>query len=193
MIMAGRESKFTERVSLKGTESRLKELVVYIASMCQDDPAFGAVKLNKVLFNADFRSQRLRGRPVTGAAYFRLPAGPAPRAMLPTLRELHQEGALLTQQRLVGGKVQKRPVALRLAHLDAFDGMDIAIVDQVIDELWGKSATAVSNESHGVQWRTRSNKDPIPYEAAYLSDDPVTADDVCRAEELIRELRIGPA
>jgi Antitoxin SocA-like, Panacea domain len=193
MVMEGREGRFTERVDLAGTDSRLKELVVYIASKCQDDPAFGAVKLNKILFHADFRSQRRRGRPITGVPYFRLQQGPAPRNMVPIMNELHQEEAVRTQRRLVGGREQKRPVALRLPNLERFDGLDIAIVDEVIEEQWGKSATAVSAESHGVQWRTRANQDPIPYEAAYLSDAPVTAYERVRAEELARDLHIKAA
>ena len=190
-IMRGRADKFTERVSLPGDTARLKELIVYIALRCQDDPAFGAIKLNKILFRADFQSYRQRGRPITGTAYFRLKHGPAPKAMKPVSDELHREDAVRTQRRLIGGHEQKRPIALRPANLEYFDGEDIAIVDEVITDLWGKSATAVSEQSHGVQWMTRSDKDFIPYEAAFLSDEPVTADDIERARELIEELGIG--
>ena len=69
--------------------------------------------------------------------------------------------------------------------------MDIAIVDVMIDALWGKTAAEVSAESHGIQWTTRRDMDPIPYEAAYLSDAPVSVDDRLRAEELVAELGIG--
>lgn len=191
-LMDGRTARFTERVQLPGDQARLKEMIVYISAKCQDDPAFGAIKLNKILFWADFRAHRLRGRPITGTAYFRLPLGPAPRAMLPVLRELHQDDAVKTQRRLVAGQQQKRPIALRPPDLKYFDAEDIAIVDGIIEELWGKTATAVSAESHGIQWQTRFDKDPIPYEAAYLSDEPVTADDIDRAHELIRDLDIVP-
>ena len=191
-VMQGRERKFTERVRLPGDDSRLKEMIVYIASKCQEDPGFGAVKLNKILFRADFQAYRLRGRPVTGTAYFRLKYGPAPKAMMPVMRELHSEDAVRTQRRIVGGLEQKRPIALRPANLSYFSGEDIAIVDDIISELWGRSAVAVSDESHGIQWQTRADREPIPYESAYLSDAPVTADDVQRAGELIRDLGIGP-
>jgi hypothetical protein len=190
-IMQDRAKEFTERVPLPGDDTRLKELIVYIASRCQDDPAFGAIKLNKILFNADFRSFKRRGRPVTGSPYFRLKHGPAPRAMVPIMRELHEDGAVATQRRYVGGYEQKRPIALRPADLALFSGEDIAILDEVIDDLWGQSATAVSEQSHGIQWMTRTDKEAIPYEAAFLSDEPVTADDVQRARELIEELGIG--
>ena len=143
-IMQGHAGKFTERISLPGDDSRLKEMIVYIAAKCQEDPGFGAVKLNKILFRADFQAYRLRGRPVTGTAYFRLRYGPAPRAMVPVMRELHSQDAVRTQRRIVGGLEQKRPIALRPANLGHFSGEDIAIVDDIIDDLWGKSAVAVS-------------------------------------------------
>jgi hypothetical protein len=190
-VMQGRDKRFTDRVRLPGDDFRLKEMIVYVASKCQDDPGFGAVKLNKILFWADFRAYRLRGKPITGTAYFRLRLGPAPRAMLPIMTELHRDDAVRTQRRIVGGREQKRPIALRPANLEHFSGEDISIIDDVIRELWGMSATAVSLDSHGIQWETRHNKEPIPYEAAYLSDDPVTADDKERARELVRELNIG--
>ena len=188
-LMQGRAERFTER--LPGDRAKLKELIVYISAKCQDDPAFGAVKLNKILFRADFQAYRLRGSPVTGAAYFRLKHGPAPKAMMPVMRELHEDEAVRTQRRMVGAREQKRPIALRPANLKHFSGEDIAIVDSVIDDLWGKPAITVSAESHGIQWQTRGDKEPIPYESAWLSDEPVTADDEDRARELVRELPIS--
>lgn len=191
--MAAWEAGLTERVDLKGGDARLKELVIYIAQQCDADPAFGAVKLNKILFHSDFRAYKMRRKPITGTPYFRLKHGPAPRAMVPCMEELHRHNEVVTQKKFVGGRLQKRPIALRPANLDQFfDASDIAIVNEVIREQWGQSATAVSNESHTIQWKTRADKDPIPYEAAFLSDEPVTHDDRLRARELIAELGIGP-
>ena len=51
---------------------------------------------------------------------------------------------------------------------------------------------AVSAESHGIQWKTRRDMDPIPYEAAFLSDEAPTEDDKERSRQLIEELGIGP-
>lgn len=186
--MADRINRFSERVSLPNDAARLKEMIIYISGKCQDDIYFGATKLNKILFKSDFRSFKRRGQPITGTAYFRLRAGPAPRAMVPIMRELHAEDAIATQRRWVWGREQRRPIALRPANLRIFDGEDIAIVDEVIAELWNLSATEASRESHGIQWVTRDNQDPIPYETALLSDEPPTADDIVRADEIAREL-----
>jgi len=37
-------------------ERKFKELILYVADKCSDDPDFGAVKLNKILFYSDFYS-----------------------------------------------------------------------------------------------------------------------------------------
>ena len=45
---------------------KFKELVLHISQKCADDPSFGAVKLNKILFFADFASSAHYGTPITG-------------------------------------------------------------------------------------------------------------------------------
>ncbi len=53
-----------------GTRSteKLRELVLYIADKCEEDRTFGAVKLNKILFYADFISFAEYGEPITGVS-----------------------------------------------------------------------------------------------------------------------------
>ncbi|MEA2715744.1 MAG: hypothetical protein QOI99_61, partial [Actinomycetota bacterium] len=47
-------------------ERKFAELVLYAASRLADDPAGGAVKLNKVLFFSEFAHMRRHGQPITG-------------------------------------------------------------------------------------------------------------------------------
>lgn len=180
--------KLVYKVSMKGGQARLRELILYISEKCAGDRTFGATKLNKILFHSDFRSFERFGRPITGEIYRCLERGPAPAAMFPVRREMVAEGILLVQHMDYGGQDQHRPIPLRPADLQWFSGRDIALVGEVIEELWGKTATVVSSESHTVQWRTcRLGKD-IPYQAAYLSDEPFTPGDIASTEELAREL-----
>jgi len=86
---------------------------------------------------------------------------------------------------MVHGLEQHRVIPLRSAKLTLFSGRDIAIVDEVINELWDKTATQVSVESHGVQWNTRNLYDKIPYESAYLSEQPITPADIERTAALV--------
>lgn len=156
---------------------RFRELIVYVCDKCASDPGFGATKLNKVLYHADFRAFERFGVPLTGMAYQKLPFGPAPRALLPVVRELAEEGALTEAAAQDEPFEQKRTRALRKAFTDHFSGDELALVDEVIEDCWGKTATAVSDESHGVAWKARNMRDLIPYEAVFLSDERPTDDD----------------
>lgn len=164
---------------------RFRELIVYISERCQIDPNFGAVKLNKILYHADFRAFERFGVPLTGMKYFKLPAGPAPKAMLPILGELEAEGIITRDPPQTAAFDQRRTYAKRKARIeDLFSLDEIDLIEEVIKELWGQSATAVSDDTHGVAWRSREMKDEIPYEAVFLSDEPATTDDIAEAREL---------
>jgi hypothetical protein len=61
------------------SESKLAELILYVAERLRGDPKGGAMKVNKVLFSAEFAHMRLHGVPITGVEYQKLERGPAPR------------------------------------------------------------------------------------------------------------------
>lgn len=166
---------------------RFRELIVYIADKCRAAEYFGATKLNKILYHADFRAFERFGQPITGVTYFKLPKGPAPKALVPVRHELVNEGAIEIEERPIGNHVQKRVVPLREAYLDVFTKAEIALVDEVIRELWSQSAPEVSNASHDVRWRTLALRDEIPYEAVFLSDAGLTQNDIKRTRELADE------
>jgi len=44
---------------------KFRELILYIARKSEDDPKFGAVKLNKILFFSDFAAFRAFGKIVS--------------------------------------------------------------------------------------------------------------------------------
>jgi len=83
-----------------------------------------------------------------------------------------------------GNHTQKRPVALRSADTDLFTRGELRLVDEVIDDLWGKTADEVSRDSHKVAWHALGDREMIPYEAAFLSDELPTAQDIAEARAL---------
>ena len=164
---------------------RFRELIIYIAHECANDPGFGATKLNKILFYSDMTAFERFGTPLTGMAYFRLDRGPAAEAMKPVERDLVNEGAVEIEERPTHGNyTQKRTIALRDADTDLFTRGELAIVDEFIRELWGKTANQVSMDSHKVAWRVIGHRELIPYEAAFLCNDDPTATDIKEAREL---------
>jgi hypothetical protein len=150
---------------------KFKELILYIAQKSEGDPTFGATKLNKILFFCDFLSYRAYGESITGQRYFKLPHGPAPRALLPVVKELEAEGACVKAKRSYFGRPQEPLFARREANIDIFKSRDIALVDTVVQQLRGNDASEVSNLSHEfIGWELADDQEDIPYETVFLGD-----------------------
>lgn len=155
---------------------KFKELIVYIAAKAQDDPAFGAIKLNKILYYADFAAYRQLDAPITGAAYFKLREGPAPRQLLAARDELIDEGRLQIEERRHFTYLQKRlaPSPGCAPDPEFLRPEERELVDRVIEFFWGKSAREVSDYSHREPgWILAEDRAEIPYESAWLSADPI--------------------
>jgi hypothetical protein len=166
-------SKLTWKVHLPGGQKRLGEAVLYVSKACEQASNFGLVKLNKIVWWADFESFAQRGQPVTGRQYQRLKQGPAPVEMLPVLNEL-QAGGLLAIKRIPQGDYEEqRPVALQDPVLTFFSPQDLQFLDRAIAVYWDKTGKEASDISHGAAWSSREDGESMPYELAYLSDQPV--------------------
>lgn len=169
-------------------DRKMAELILYVSDRCQGDPAYGATKLNKILFYADFLFYANYGTSITGQEYMRLEKGPAPRRLLPIRGDLVLANDLIIRDQQYGAWQQKRPIALRPADLSNFSGEEIAMVDSVIRDLWGKSATDVSELSHLFDgWKYAVDRETIPYPTALISDESPSEEDNKIALQLGRE------
>jgi hypothetical protein len=169
-----------------GNEEKLAELILHISDRCANDPTFGATKLNKILCFSDFIYYAYHDQGITGVEYQKLPAGPAPRRLLPVRNKLIKEKALALQEvSLKSGRIQKRTVNLRKARLELFSGAEIALVDNIIDSLREVDAESTSRMSHEmVGWLVARDGDTIPYDTVYFANPPLTVADRYRAQEL---------
>jgi Antitoxin SocA-like, Panacea domain len=166
-------------------DSKLGELILYVAERCEGDPDFGATKLNKILFYADFVAYAKRGGSITGQEYQRLPNGPAPRRLVPVIDKLTQEGAAVVRTRDHFPFQQKRTIALREPNLKDFTGEEIAIVEQVIHDLRGMGAASVSDLSHRfIGWQVARQGETIPYETVFVDTSELTEAEARYALEL---------
>lgn len=111
--------------------------------------------------------------------------GPAPVALVPIREQLVQEGAIRVEKLTTPDRhVQQRTVALRPAAMGLFTEDEVALVDEVIEELRGQTAAEVSDASHDVRWKVLQLDDAMPYELAYLSNEGLTERDRQRTAEL---------
>ncbi|CAN5789844.1 hypothetical protein BH23ACT11_BH23ACT11_29620 [soil metagenome] len=166
---------------------RLRELILYIADKCEYDRTFGAVKLNKILFFADFVSFAEYGESITGIRYKKYQQGPVPTALRSLRDEMESKGDIVLKKKEYHGRTQNRVISLREPDFDKFRARDIALVDKVIEMLWERNAVQVSEMSHNKAWKNASEGEAIPYEASFVSDEPLTERDIIIAEEMIAE------
>jgi len=167
---------------------KFKQLILYIAQKCVDDPTFGATKLNKILYFSDFYAYGDTGTPITGATYFRLRRGPAPRQLVPTREELIHSGDVCLTKVRYHGYPQERIIVTREANLDLFSAQEISLVDDIIQKLWGINAADISEYTHRLAgWRIAEYDADIPYESVFISDEGLTEDDSNRAKELVHD------
>ena len=176
---------------------KFKELILYIAQESEFDPNFGATKLNKILFFCDFLAYRAHGRSISGQRYFKLPYGPAPRALKPALNELVAEEACIEIERGHFGHPQKRIIVRREANLEAFfTATEVALVASVIRALWDNSAQEVSELSHHfIGWQVAELHEDIPFETIFMGDPrelTLTEEDSAYGRQLdLEEVGVG--
>lgn len=91
--------------------------------------------------------------------------------MVPIQRHLAQAGWITTRVVDLGGNFQEERVVVEgpppQEHLS---DNDLYYLDEAIFHYWDKTARETSDESHGVIWRTHTDRQRLPYELALLSD-----------------------
>lgn len=160
------------------TNDKFKELVLHIARKSESDPKFGATKLNKLLFFADFRAFYATGKSITDQEYQKREHGPTPRRLLPVREELEAAGDISTRRESYYGHRQEKTIALRPPNLEIFSAQEIAIVDEVIEEFREMSATKISRRSHEfVGWKLAEIGETIPYGIVWVNPEAELTDE----------------
>lgn len=168
---------------------KFKELVLLLAWRSKDDPLMSRVKLNKLLYRADFESFRLHGESMTGATYIRGEFGPMASELPRAEAELGQSQLLSWESRQAGPYEQKVPKALQPPDESKFADRDFPIIDRALVELaphGGKGASEWSHEQ-SAGWRARENGAEIPYASAFVSTEPLSDEQMERALQRSRD------
>ena len=152
---------------------RFENLVLYFASESGDDPGYGKVKLNKLLFRADFEAYRLLGASITGEEYKAQELGPVAAHLPSLLKRLRNHGVLRIEEIPTGPYDRQAPLPVEghEADMDLFTADERAIMKRTVAELRPFGAKSVSRWSHeiSVGWRAKSAKrlgSLIPYSSA---------------------------
>ena len=179
---------YTKHIS-GGAEERLRELILYVCERCEKAPRFGKIKLNKIIWRADFKAFEKRRKPVTGSGYHKLNFGPAPVEMLPLLNTMLAKKQIEIEPVDVGGKTEQRVIALLPSHHNYFNAEDLEFIEESIAYYWDKSGTEASDDSHGIAWKSRHERDPMPYESVFFNDEPLPSDKKSKFAKMAKEKR----
>jgi hypothetical protein len=167
--------RLTATVDLPGRQDRLRQLILYVSLRCEKAPRFGKIKLNKIIWKADFNSFAKRKMPVTGRAYQKIELGPAPKEMKPLLDEMEHIGLIDYQNTDFGDDiVEMRPIAKVPPNLAYFSKDDLSFVEEAIFYYWEKTGMETSDGSHGIAWKSRRLNETMHYELSYLSDERIS-------------------
>lgn len=166
-------------------DKKMRELILFIVSRSAGNETFGAVKLNKLLFFADFLAYVNLGESITGHEYQALPQGPAPRQLLPLRAQMETDGEILLVEKDYHGLKQHRILALREADLSVFSAEEIALVDRLIEGFWDANAAEISDLSHQFAgWKFAGKGETIPYNVALVGRREPTPDEIRQGLEL---------
>jgi hypothetical protein len=180
-------SKLHYDFPLPNRDARSKELILYVADACVGDPTYSRIKLLKILFYADFESFGMYGQPITGLPYRKRPFGPCP-ADFPRLQaEMERDRLVQVYRHRVHDYTSQRLLPLQQPTFDFLSARDISVVTRWVHFFWKKTARAVSEYSHGKAWKVAGDSELIPYEAVFISDEPLTFEDVALVKELVKE------
>jgi hypothetical protein len=176
-----------EATGMKYDPEKFAELLLFAAGELESDEAAGAVKLNKVLFFAEFGHMREHGVPISGADYQKLEWGPAPRPLRPVRRALVERGEARLEEHTYRGRTQERLIPVRPARPGALSADEQRSVREAISTLRGLNGTEASDLSHEeLGWQMVELHETIPYETAYLRQ-PVLTEAVTRHAELLAD------
>ena len=166
---------------------KFKQMVHYVCWKCTADPdKLGAIKLNKILWLADFAHYYQTGHPISGARYVRRQFGPVPSAIVPVVRELVQERSLAYSQVDFLGHDKAEYRALRAPNMDGFDSEELEQLDSVIDLVCdGHTARSISEATHDHVWHAAADGEEIPYYTIFARPGKITDDELEWAQTVL--------
>lgn len=169
---------------------KLQELMLYIAKKSLGDKHFGYVKLNKILFYADFAAYGELGASITNATYIRNHYGPTPREIKAAQASLESAGRAQVVEIPFYERKQQRLIPLAEPDMSLFTSDEIGIVDRMIEEYRNYTGKQLSDQTHELlPWRNSEDGEEIPYYSVFaLENIPAGYEDRLWAMQALDEL-----
>lgn len=163
--------------------NKTEAIIAYIINYFQryDSPKnLGKVKLVKMLWFADREFMHKYYKPLTDLEYRKMPQGPMPTNIDKIIKSMEEQGIIHSfLVNKFGGYEQRSFTCLKEPNLDDFTSQEISILDEIIMQLYKKSAKQLSNQTHDELWESIEQGKIMPLESVFLQDIiPATSEDI---------------
>lgn len=146
---------------------KIREVALYLAERCSDDPRFGRVKLAELLFRCDFAAYAKFGESLTGAHYRRQPDGPLADEWSEAERDLSNS-----------------------ADIGWLTGDQLALVEEVVQRHQDEDGTDLQKLSRSFPgYALAADGEAIPYHSVFISREAPTQADIDWGLAVARELQ----
>ncbi len=166
---------------------KFKNLILYVCSVSEPEK-LGAVKLNKVLWLADFRAFYALNNPITGARYVKRQFGPVPGGITSVLHELERERRISISTQPFHGRDKVEYRVHGPVDVTRFSDRELAIVKEAIRFVTEEhTAKSISKLSHDHIWQAAEDGEELPYSTVFAVPGQITDDDMQWARTMISE------
>jgi len=147
---------------------KFKEVFLYILNRVGSKPNIGETVIYKLLYFIDFNFYEKYEEQLIGATYIKDKYGPRPLEFKEIIDKMIQNQEIEKIESNYFTYPQTKYLALRKADLSKLKGIEIEVIDSVLDKLSDMNATQISEYSHNdVPWLTTQEGEIIEYESVF--------------------------
>lgn len=158
----------TQSVVQELNRGKLKELILYVCSRCEQRELLGSTKLHKILWFSDLVNFAKTGKSITGETYIKRQFGPVSKHLLEIVRSLENDSSLLTRNVPGIGYEKKEFIPLREPKISDFTPEEISLIDQVIDVIcYQHTAGSISEATLNRIWELAEIGEELPLSTVF--------------------------
>ncbi|MBS8122505.1 type II toxin-antitoxin system antitoxin SocA domain-containing protein [Candidatus Vampirococcus lugosii] len=169
-LLDGTKKEEYKKIKEDDDHKKFKNLILYILTKCGQKPNIGKTVLNKLLYFSDFNYYENKWENISNQDYIKLPRGPVPKDIDDVLTQMEDDKQIEKLETEFKGYKQIRFIPNIRYDLSVFNGLEIEIIDNVIEKLSNMNAKQVSDYSHNDMpyISTKNIGDKIPYQLAHM-------------------------
>jgi len=150
---------------------KFKQVLLYILQKVGSKPNVGMTVLYKLLYFIDFDYYEKYESQLMGLTYIRNHHGPTPKEFIKVVEQMKKDGELEEMQSKYFTYEQKKYIPVNTPDLSKLNGLELSLIDDVLNRLSDKSATELSEYSHrDTPWLTSEDGKEILYESVFYRD-----------------------